>query len=258
MVKLCKFCSKEKDINNFISNKCKQCYSAYQKEYKAKNKEKIKNYNKQYVENNKDKIKKNNKNYYDSNKEKIKQNSSKFYYNNKHKIKQYYILYLRKNKDKIREHNKIYYKNNKQTKINYYFKHKDKIKNYHKKYNKNRSKIDINFKLRRNIARLILLHLKKHNLKKTKSTFYYMTYTIEELKTHLEKMFEPWMSWENQGIYKLSKWNDNDPSTWTWQIDHIIPQSSFDFTDEEQIKKCWSLENLRPLSSKENLLKGNR
>jgi hypothetical protein len=85
-----------------------------------------------------------------------------------------------------------------------------------------------------------------------------MTYTIEELKTHLESLFEPWMNWTNQGVYKLLEWDDNNPETWTWQIDHIIPQSSFDFTDEDQIKKSWALENLRPLSAKENLLKGNR
>ena len=45
-------------------------------------------------------------------------------------------------------------------------------------------------------------------------------------------------------------WNDNDQSTWTWNIDHIIPQSTLPYTsmDDEIFKKCWALENLRPLS----------
>lgn len=34
-----------------------------------------------------------------------------------------------------------------------------------------------------------------------------------ELKRHLEKLFEPWMNWNNHGRY-TNNWNDQDPSTW--------------------------------------------
>lgn len=68
------------------------------------------------------------------------------------------------------------------------------------------------------------------------------------------------MNWNNWGRYNAETWDDNDPSTWTWQIDHIIPQSKLKYTsmDDENFKKCWALDNLRPLSSKENLEKGNK
>ena len=33
------------------------------------------------------------------------------------------------------------------------------------------------------------------------------------------------MTWENQGKYNPKQWDDNDPTTWKWQLDHIIPQS---------------------------------
>lgn len=74
----------------------------------------------------------------------------------------------------------------------------------------------------------------------------------DKLKAHLESLFEPWMNWENYGNPKNS---DR-----TWHIDHIIPQSKLLFIslEDENFKKCWALENLRPLCAKENQRKGNR
>jgi len=61
-------------------------------------------------------------------------------------------------------------------------------------------------------------------------------------------------------IYNANTWDDSDSSTWTWQIDHIIPQSTFAYSsmEDEAFKKCWSLDNLRPLSAKQNYLDGVR
>ena len=91
--------------------------------------------------------------------------------------------------------------------------------------------------------------------KSGESILKYLPYSIEELKTHLENQFESWMNWNNHGIYSNS-WDDNDEATWTWQIDHIIPHSKlrYDSMSHPNFKKCWSLENLRPLSSKQNNL----
>lgn len=83
-------------------------------------------------------------------------------------------------------------------------------------------------------------------------------YTIQELKSKLEAQFEPWMGWHNRGHYNPKTWNDNDQSTWTWQIDHIIPHSTFQYTsmDDESFRQCWALTNLRPLAAKQNILDG--
>jgi len=45
-----------------------------------------------------------------------------------------------------------------------------------------------------------------------------------------------------------------------WNIDHIIPQSEllYKSLDDENFKKCWALENLRPLEIIENIKKGNK
>ena len=43
-------------------------------------------------------------------------------------------------------------------------------------------------------------------------------------------------------------------------IDHIIPVSVFNFTNDNHIDffKCWSLDNLQLLPAKENLVKHNK
>lgn len=136
-----------------------------------------------------------------------------------------------------------------------------------KKYNNKRlkarakrlRKTDPNFAVRQSVSHLIWRTLKNNNSSKDgESCLNYLGYTIDDLKQHLELLFEPWMSWNNYGKYDSKIWNDNDQKTWTWQIDHIIPQSDLPYTNmnDNNFKKCWSLENLRPLSSKQNNLDG--
>ena len=66
------------------------------------------------------------------------------------------------------------------------------------------------------------------------------------------------MTWDNWSRYNPETWDDNDPSTWTWQVDHLKPHSTFNYDSMEHpdFKKCWALENLRPLSAKQNVLDG--
>lgn len=70
-------------------------------------------------------------------------------------------------------------------------------------------------------------------------------YSYEELQRHMERQFVNGMSWANAG---------------DWHIDHIIPLSSFSFTDESdpEFKRAWALANLRPLWGAENMSKGAR
>lgn len=72
------------------------------------------------------------------------------------------------------------------------------------------------------------------------------------MKKHLESQFEDWMSWDNWGVYDPKTWDDNDKSTWTWQIDHINPMANFTYESEHDpgFRDMWQLENLRPLSAK--------
>ena len=99
----------------------------------------------------------------------------------------------------------------------------------------------------------------RHSINKNnESCIKYVGFSMIELKIHIESLFEPWMNWDNYGVYNKNNWKDNDQSTWTWQLDHIVPHSEFkyDSYDHPDFKKCWCLDNLRPLSSKQNLIDG--
>lgn len=115
-------------------------------------------------------------------------------------------------------------------------------------------------KIKSHVSRQVSFALHRSgNSKMGNSVLKFLPYTMQELKDHLEKHFEPWMTWSNYGIYKESRWVDGDQSTWTWQIDHIIPQSDLLYTSmtDKNFQKCWALSNLRPLSSKQNLFDGS-
>jgi hypothetical protein len=94
-----------------------------------------------------------------------------------------------------------------------------------------------NFRLHNNVARLIRYGLNGN--KKGTRTEELLGYSIHTLRKHIEDQFVYPMSWDNYGSY--------------WHIDHIIPRSWPDIT----FKELWSLNNLRPLEAKLNLLKGD-
>jgi hypothetical protein len=83
--------------------------------------------------------------------------------------------------------------------------------------------------------------------KKSAKTMTYLSCTLNEFKIHLESQFQEGMSWNNYGNKEGC-----------WSIDHRLPCSSFDHSDEEQIKKCWHYSNMQPMWHIENIKKGNK
>ena len=128
----------------------------------------------------------------------------------------------------------------------YYTSSKYKIKS------KERRTKDPVWKLKKNISVSICNSLRKNNSLKEASCFKYLGYSVEQLKKHLEDNFEPWMNWDNWGQISTDKI--------TWNIDHVYPQSKlpYDSMTHPNFIKCWSLENLRPLSAIENIKKSNK
>lgn len=108
-------------------------------------------------------------------------------------------------------------------------------------YKKQRKESDLNFKILCNL-RIRLWHAVKNGQKRGK-TLELLECSIEELRTHLESLFFPGMSWENYG---------------EWHIDHKIPLASFDLTDSEQLKQAGHYKNLQPLWAKDNFIKGDK
>ena len=95
-----------------------------------------------------------------------------------------------------------------------------------RKYAQRKARInsDPSFKLRVRASSAIANALKASGGSKLgKSILDKLPYTIDDLKQHLELQFELWMNWHNWGVYNPYRSDDNEPSTWKWQIDHIIP-----------------------------------
>jgi hypothetical protein len=112
---------------------------------------------------------------------------------------------------------------------------------------------DPNKRLRHRIGICVCEAIKINGGKKGGSVLDKLPYTIQELREHLEKQFEPWMNWMNYGG------KNNNPEK-TWHIDHIMPQASLPYSsmDDENFLKCWSLSNLRPIEKIENIRKGKK
>ena len=79
--------------------------------------------------------------------------------------------------------------------------------------------------------------LRSLGMKKNAKTIEYFNYTKEQLMQHLEKQFQPGMTWSNYG---------------EWHIDHIIPVSFLISKGLECPCKINALINLRPLSARDN------
>lgn len=110
------------------------------------------------------------------------------------------------------------------------------------KYYSDRKKTDVQFKLV-TLLRTRLCNAIRNN-QKAGSAISDLGCSIEELKSYLESLFQPGMAWSN--------WTKDG-----WHIDHIIPISSFDLCDREQVKKACHYSNLQPLWARDNMLKSD-
>jgi len=236
--------SKSRECFDGANITCTECHKKKNtKAYKDKQKKLANERNIRYFENHRRKVLLRSRLYSQNNPEKRRNTNIKYNSNNKEKIKKYKKEYAVKNKDKLSQKHKVYYMENKE-KIN----------------QKNREKWIKNpkYKLRKTIS----LHIRNglSGITKSGSILDKLPYTMKDLKDHLELLFEPWMSWDNWGVYNSKAWNDSNSLTWAWQIDHIIPHSSFKYTsmDCSEFKECWELSNLRPYSAKQNVIDGDR
>lgn len=196
----------------------------YKNMYKE-NSEKIKERVKNYRDNNKEKIKERDKKYYELNKEKIKETNKKWYENNKEKIKLYKKEWSLKNRESLRERRKIWYEKNKSI--------------LHEKI-KLRQKNDSLFNLTCQLRKSILKSFRNRSFEKPNSTTDILGCSFEFFKTYLESQFEPWMNWDNRGLY-------NGQPNYGWDIDHNIPLDIAETKDE--LIKLNHYTNLKPLCS---------
>lgn len=186
--------------------------------------------------------------HYQGNREQILSRNQDYYWKNQQSILAQKREYQATNQEQISQRAKEYRRNN-----------KEKVRISQRKKNRKRLAKDPLFKLRKNISRLVNLMIKAHGGSKCGfSILKYLQYSVDDLMAHIEVQFEPWMTWTNYGKYDPKTWDDNNPSTWTWQLDHIIPHSTFNYKSmkSKAFRECWALSNLRPLSAKQNNIDG--
>lgn len=240
-IRYCKHCNQDKENSEFTPSelinyypKCRSCVAVYSKKY------------------------------YDLNREQQIQKTKDYDKNNKEKIllckKQYRI----NNKEKIAKYNKKYNINK-----------KDELNKKRNERQIKRRRVDPSFRLRQNISFAVNNALKKLSCSKeiNQSILNYLPFSMSELVVHLERLFAHsdnldqnkniWMNWGNQGKYVPSNYKYLNGilinyEKVTWQLDHIIPQSNLPYTsmEDDNFKKCWSLENLRPLRADINIIEG--
>ena len=180
-------------------------------------------------------------------------------FKDKEKKKEYDQMYYQMNKEKLYERTKLRRKNNPQArKISdkkYRETHREQKRIYDTKYRRenrhvarewerNRRKTDPLFKLRTNLRKNIGRSLKREGFKKICKTMTILGTDYKTFKEYLEGLWEPWMSWDNYGLYKKDTFN------YGWDIDHIIPTCTA--KTKEELYKLNHYTNLKPLCSKVN------
>ena len=70
-------------------------------------------------------------------------------------------------------------------------------------------------------------------------------YTASDLREHLERQFSGSMTWD--------AFCDGDV-----HIDHVVPIAAHDLSDEDDVRRCWALPNLRPAWAEDNRRKAAR
>lgn len=219
-MKCCTKCKILKDIEEFPKrrNKCKKCINIYYRIFKENKFEDLRKYREEYRE---------------KNKESLKNKRDIYYFNNKELLKNKSYKYREEKKDIINEKKRLFYKNN-----------RNKINNYISK----RTKKDPLFKMSCRIRSLIRISLKRRGYSKSSKTHKILGCSFSEFKNFIENKFEPWMNWDNYGVF-ANEYNK------TWQFDHIIPVSIANSENELIILNYYT--NFRPLCSKKNLEKSD-
>lgn len=144
------------------------------------------------------------------------------------KVRQTAKVYRNNNREKYLEANKL--TNSKRRKT-------EKYKKWRNQYEKNRRDSDPQYRAMISCRNRI----RKMISRKTSTSKSLLGCIQKVFVCHLEKQFEPWMTWDNYGE--------------KWHIDHIIPCNYFDLTISEEQMICFNYRNLQPLSVSDNCRK---
>jgi len=112
---------------------------------------------------------------------------------------------------------------------------------YMRIWGKHQRETNPQYKITKNMRCRLWHAVKAQGTDKTARTFELVGCSSTELMQHLEAQFAEGMTWENYG---------------EWHVDHIKPCAAFDLTCPEQQKTCFHFSNLQPLWGPDNCSKG--
>lgn len=225
ITKFCPKCERDIDTELFPKNKskkdgldyaCKECMKKYRDEYRALHYEEQLAKSRKWKRDHREECLAYNNLWNKANPERRKENDRRW---------------AKENPEKVKEAQQKFYKNN-----------PDKIRAWTRKTGAKLRSTPAG-KLRRAMGSCICLCLQGQKAGKYWEPM--VGYTIDDLRHHLESLFQPGMSWDNYGMGG-------------WEMDHKTPVALFDFNNPEEIRKCWSLSNIQPLWGLENKKKGKK
>ena len=216
--KICSKCKVEKELSFFYKNKtkslgiCNECKECFNLYLKSPKAKELKQKRRNLPEN------------------KAKEKEAYKEYYHRPEINQRYQEY--RNTDEVKERVKIYFQRDdikervKQRLEDCRPKRNERIRN---KYNS-----DENYRL------ITILRSKIHKMLKGIHTSYenILGCNLDFFKKWIEFRFDENMTWENLGEY--------------WELDHILPISSFDFNKDNDTNICFHWINIQPLQKTEN------
>ena len=223
----------------------------YQKQWRERNRDKIKIYRnnniparrlrqRKYRKNNPDKFRCIDKEKYRKHKKRILDYSRKRYIENKDEILAKAKIYREKNIDTIRKKAREYYHKNKDKRLAYLEKYrvenKKKIIEGNTRYEKARRKVDPSYRIEKSIRSLLNIALRRYTSggKIFSSKKYGVDY--KAIINHLKPF-------------------PNDLNG--WHIDHIKPLCSFDLSNPKEVKKAFDPTNHRWLTAEDNIKKSH-
>jgi hypothetical protein len=190
--------------------------------YRQENRQKISEYQKEWNIRNRERLAEKRRAKYINNRDSILIQQKEYREKNKQAISEKRKAFNKKNKEKVIARQKVYRERHKHKRV---LKYRD----------------DVQYRLASLVRNRLKDALRAQKCRKNNKTISLLGCDILSLRRHLELNFSKGMTWENQGS--------------VWHIDHIIPLSSFDLTDEAQLKIACHWTNLRPLNARKNLTK---
>jgi hypothetical protein len=221
-------------ITNKLSDEERQKMVERNKEYYESNKAKRMTQMKEYNKKNKESIKAKRQEYYLKNKDIIKAKTKEYKADHIEESKEYSKAYWGKNKEYLKTNNAS---RNRRSWKNMTPDKKKKYWTMKNAWEKDKKETDINFAIKKRLRLRVWQAF--NGVRKKHSDELGINYN--NIISHLNKTIP-------------IDYKDN-PSK--YEIDHIIPLSSFDLTDPEQIKKAFAPENHQWLTSSENAIKSN-